>query len=182
VIAADLTDAAQPPRVMSEVVTKAGRIDVLVNNAGVMLLGPIVGAPLEEWERMIDINVRGLLHCAHAALPHLLQAAEQGPRKVADLVNISSVAERKINNGSGVYNLTKHGVDPRRPLAERLSSRTRACSSDRNNDFLGARAAGRGRERATSARPALRALTRQHPPLRRPGLQGPGSLGRTCSR
>jgi NADP-dependent 3-hydroxy acid dehydrogenase YdfG len=110
VIAADLTDAAQPPRVVSEVVAKAGRIDVLVNNAGTMLLGPIVGAPLEEWERMIDINVRGLLHCAHAALPHLLEAAAQGPRKVADLVNVSSVAGRKINNGSGIYNLTKHGI------------------------------------------------------------------------
>jgi NADP-dependent 3-hydroxy acid dehydrogenase YdfG len=110
VIAADLTDAAQPPRVMSEVVDKVGRIDVLVNNAGAMLLGPIVGAPIEEWERMIDINVRGLLHCAHAALPHLIKAAEQGPRNVADLVNVSSVAGRKINNGSGVYNLTKHGV------------------------------------------------------------------------
>jgi NADP-dependent 3-hydroxy acid dehydrogenase YdfG len=110
VIVADLTDSAQPPRVMSEVVAKAGRIDVLVNNAGVMLLGPIVGAPLEEWERMIDINVRALLHCAHAALPYLLEAAEQGPRNVADLVNISSVAGRKVNSGSGVYNLTKHGV------------------------------------------------------------------------
>ncbi|MFZ1925194.1 MAG: SDR family NAD(P)-dependent oxidoreductase [Solirubrobacteraceae bacterium] len=110
VIAADLTDAAQPPRVMSEVVAKAGRIDVLINNAGMMLLGPIVGAPLEEWERMIDINVRALLHCAHAALPHLLEAAQQGPRNVADLVNVSSVAGRKVNNGSGVYNLTKHGV------------------------------------------------------------------------
>ncbi|HEY5287198.1 MAG TPA: SDR family NAD(P)-dependent oxidoreductase [Solirubrobacteraceae bacterium] len=110
VIAADLTDAVEPPRVMSEVVAKAGRIDVLVNNAGMMLLGPIVGAPIEEWEQMIDINVRALLHCAHAALPHLLEAAEQGPRNVADLVNVSSVAGRKVNSGSGVYNLTKHGI------------------------------------------------------------------------
>ena len=109
-IAADLTDAAEPPRVMSEVVAKAGRIDVLVNNAGTMLLGPIVDAPIEEWERMIDINVRALLHCAHAALPHLLQAAQEGPRNVADMVNVSSVAGRKVNSGSGVYNLTKHGV------------------------------------------------------------------------
>lgn len=109
-IVADLTEVAQPPRVMSEVVAKAGRIDVLVNNAGMMLLGPILDAPLDEWERMIDINVRALLHCAHAALPHLLEAASQGPRKVADLVNVSSVAGRKINKGSGVYNLTKHGV------------------------------------------------------------------------
>ena len=110
VIAADLTDPAQPQRVVDEVVQRAGRLDVLVNNAGVMLLGPIVGAPLEEWEQMIDINVRALLRCAHAALPHLLQAAEQGPRKVADMVNISSTAGRVANNGSGVYNLTKFGI------------------------------------------------------------------------
>ncbi len=110
VIPADLTDAAQAPRVIDEVISKAGRLDILVNNAGVMLLGPISGAPLEEWERMIDINVRGLLHCSHAALPHLLAAAEQGPRNVADMVNISSVAGRNVNVGSGVYNLTKHGV------------------------------------------------------------------------
>ncbi len=76
VVPADLTDAAEPPRVIGEVADRAGRIDILVNNAGVMLLGPISGAPVEEWERMIDINLRGLLHCAHAALPHLLRAAE----------------------------------------------------------------------------------------------------------
>ena len=110
VIPADLTDAAEAPRVIAEVVAKEGRIDILINNAGVMLLGPISGAPVEEWERMIDINLRGLLHCAHAALPHLLKAAEQGPRNVADMVNISSVAGRTVNVGSGVYNLTKHGV------------------------------------------------------------------------
>jgi len=110
VVPADLTDAAEAPRVMAEVLSRAGRIDILVNNAGVMLLGPIVDAPIEEWERMIDINLRGLLYSAHAALPHLLQAAEQGPRNVADMVNISSVAGRTVNLGSGVYNLTKHGV------------------------------------------------------------------------
>jgi NADP-dependent 3-hydroxy acid dehydrogenase YdfG len=110
VIPADLTDPAEAPRVIEDVLAKAGRIDILVNNAGVMLLGPIAGAPLQEWERMIDINLRGLLHCAHAALPHLLQAAEQSPRNVADMVNISSVAGRAVNSGSGVYNLTKHGV------------------------------------------------------------------------
>jgi NADP-dependent 3-hydroxy acid dehydrogenase YdfG len=110
VIAADLTDATQAPRVIDEVVDKAGRLDILINNAGVMLLGPISQAPVDEWEQMIDINIRGLLHCAHAALPHLLAAAEQGPRNVADMVNISSVAGRVARNGSGVYNLTKHGV------------------------------------------------------------------------
>jgi NADP-dependent 3-hydroxy acid dehydrogenase YdfG len=110
VVAADLTEAAEAPRVIDEVVSKAGRLDILINNAGVMLLGPIEDAPLDEWQRMIDINIRGLLNCSHAALPHLLQAAEQGPRNVADIVNISSVAGRVARSGSGVYNLTKHGV------------------------------------------------------------------------
>ena len=59
---------------------------------------------------MIAINVNGLLYCAHAALPHLLAAAQDGPRRVADMVNISSVAGRVARSGSGVYNLTKHGV------------------------------------------------------------------------
>jgi NADP-dependent 3-hydroxy acid dehydrogenase YdfG len=110
VIATDLTDPAEPPRMVEEVVAQAGRIDILVNNAGVMLLGPIADAPLEEWERMLEINVRALLRCAHAALPHLLAAAAQGPRNVADMVNISSVAGRTATAGAGVYNLTKWGV------------------------------------------------------------------------
>ena len=82
----------------------------MVNNAGVMLLGPVVDAPVEEWDRMVDLNVKGLLYVAHAALPHLLAAAEDGPRQVADLVNVSSVAGRVARSGSGVYNATKHAV------------------------------------------------------------------------
>ena len=59
---------------------------------------------------MVDLNVKGLLYVAKAALPHLLEAAESGPRMVADLVNISSVAGRRARSGSAVYNATKHGV------------------------------------------------------------------------
>ena len=55
-----------------------------------MLLGPVVGADVEEWKRMLAINVQGLLYTTHAALPHLLSAAADGPRGVADIVNISS--------------------------------------------------------------------------------------------
>lgn len=82
-----------------------------MNNAGVMLLGPIVDAPTAEWDRMVALNLQGLLYVAHAALPHLLTAADSGPRNVADLVNISSVAGRRATPNSGVYNLTKFGVN-----------------------------------------------------------------------
>jgi len=106
----DVTERAQAEALVATAVDVFGRLDTLVNNAGVMLLGPIVGAPLDEWDRMIDLNVNGLLSCAHAALPHLLAAAETDPRRVADLVNVSSVAGRVARAGAGVYNLTKHGV------------------------------------------------------------------------
>jgi len=109
-IEADVTDQTQAAAVVERTVTELGRLDILVNNAGVMLLGPAVDAPLEEWERMVAINVMGLLYCTYAALPHLLAAAEEEPRRLADLVNISSVAGRKPNAGSGVYNLSKFGV------------------------------------------------------------------------
>ena len=109
-IETDVTDQAQVTRVIQAIVDRFGRLDVVVNNAGVMLLGPIEDAPTEDWDRMIALNLQGLLYVAHAALPHLLTAAEDAPRHVADLVNISSVAGRVARKGAGVYNLTKHGV------------------------------------------------------------------------
>jgi NADP-dependent 3-hydroxy acid dehydrogenase YdfG len=109
-IEADVTEREQAERTVARTVDELGRLDTLVNNAGVMLLGPALDAPLQEWERMISVNLNGLLYCAHAALPHLLAAAEDEPRQVADMVNISSVAGRVARGGSAVYNLTKHGV------------------------------------------------------------------------
>jgi NADP-dependent 3-hydroxy acid dehydrogenase YdfG len=111
VVASDLTEREQAGAAVSRVVAERGRLDVVVNVAGVMLNGPIVGAPLDEWERMVAINVRGLLYVCHAALPHLLRAAASDPRQVADLVNISSIAGRFANRGAGVYNATKFGVN-----------------------------------------------------------------------
>ena len=110
VLESDVTSEQQATDAVERTVAELGRLDTLINNAGVMLLGPAVGAPLAEWQQMVELNVLGLLYCAHAALPHLLRAAEDGPRRVADMVNISSVAGRVARNGSGVYNLTKHGV------------------------------------------------------------------------
>jgi NADP-dependent 3-hydroxy acid dehydrogenase YdfG len=110
VLESDITDQQQAADAVARTVAELGRLDTLINNAGVMLLGPAVGAPLAEWQRLIELNVLGLLYCAHAALPHLLRAAEDGPRRVADMVNLSSVAGRVVRSGSGVYNLSKHGV------------------------------------------------------------------------
>jgi len=106
----DVTDRAAAAELVDGVAADHGRLDIVINNAGVMLNGPIENAPLDEWERMVDVNVKGLLYVAHAAVPHLLRAADEEPRRVADLVNISSVAGRVARMGSGVYNLTKHGV------------------------------------------------------------------------
>jgi NADP-dependent 3-hydroxy acid dehydrogenase YdfG len=110
-VGADITDHAQAEGAVQQVVERFGRLDILVNNAGLMLLGPVVGADAEEWDRMIAVNVQGLLYTTRAAVPHLLQAAEQGPRRVADIVNISSIAGRVAGKGFGVYNLTKFGVN-----------------------------------------------------------------------
>jgi NADP-dependent 3-hydroxy acid dehydrogenase YdfG len=109
-IPADVSKHNEATGAVEQTVSELGRLDTLVNNAGVMLLGPALDAPIEEWQRMINVNLYGLLYCTHAGLPHLLRAAEDSPRRVADLVNISSVAGRVARAGSGVYNLTKHGV------------------------------------------------------------------------
>jgi len=110
VLESDITDEQQATEAVERTVTELGRLDTLVNDAGVMLLGPAVGAPLKEWQQMVELNVLGLLYCAHAALPHLLRAAQDEPRRVADMVNVSSAAGRVARNGSGVYSLTKFGI------------------------------------------------------------------------
>jgi NADP-dependent 3-hydroxy acid dehydrogenase YdfG len=111
VIEADVTNEADARAAVARTVAELGRLDTVVNNAGVMLLGPLVDADTGEWSRMIDLNVSALLHVSHAALPHLLNAAENGPRRVSDLVNISSVAGRVARSGSGVYNASKWAVN-----------------------------------------------------------------------
>jgi NADP-dependent 3-hydroxy acid dehydrogenase YdfG len=111
VLESDVTDEAAAREAVERTVAELGRLDTLVNNAGVMLLGPIVAAPVEEWQRMVQLNVLGLMYMTHAALPHLLTAAETEPRRVADIVNISSVAGRVARSGSGVYNASKWGVN-----------------------------------------------------------------------
>ena len=110
VIPCDITDQRQAERLVTRTVRELGRLDTVVNNAGVMLLGPIAGGSLDDWNLMLDVNVRGALYVSHAALPHLLTAAESAPRHVADLVNVSSMSGRQAHAGSALYNLTKFGI------------------------------------------------------------------------
>ncbi|MBF6332133.1 SDR family NAD(P)-dependent oxidoreductase [Nocardia transvalensis] len=109
-LGADVADEEQARGAVERTVTEFGRLDILVNNAGVALVGPVLDAPVTEWRQMVGINLLGTMYCAQAALPHLLRAAETGPRQVADMVNISSTAGRKAVQGNAVYSATKHAV------------------------------------------------------------------------
>ncbi len=103
-IPADVGEEDQARAFVERAHAELGRLDALVNNAGVMLLGPIEDAPTDEWRTMVHANVFGVLYCTHAALP-LMRGQGSG-----HVVNVSSVAGRVANSGSGVYNLTKFGV------------------------------------------------------------------------
>ncbi|HEY4428339.1 MAG TPA: SDR family NAD(P)-dependent oxidoreductase [Solirubrobacteraceae bacterium] len=100
----DVGEEDQARAFVERAAAELGRLDVLVNNAGVMLLGPIENAPTEEWRQMVHVNVFGVLYCTHAALP-LMRSQGSG-----HIVNVSSVAGRFARAGSAVYNLTKFGV------------------------------------------------------------------------
>ncbi|MFF8020515.1 SDR family NAD(P)-dependent oxidoreductase [Streptomyces sp. NPDC007896] len=110
VVPADITTAQAAAEAVERAVEGLGRLDTLVNNAGLMLLGPAPSADLNDWRRMIDINLMGLMYTAHAAVPHLVKAAAEEPRRVADIVNIGSLAGRNAYAMSAVYSATKFGV------------------------------------------------------------------------
>jgi len=101
----DVGDEAQASAFVRRAHDELGGLNILINNAGVMLLGPVTGGDTDEWRRMINANCFGVLYCTHAALPLLGEAAG------GDIVNVSSVAGRQATLGSAVYNMTKWGVN-----------------------------------------------------------------------
>jgi clavulanate-9-aldehyde reducatase len=103
-VEADITDEPQAREFIQRAHDELGGLHLLVNNAGVMLLGPVAEADTEEWRRMISVNLLGLLYCTHAALPLIEQSGG------GDIVNVSSVAGRRADAGGAVYNMTKFGV------------------------------------------------------------------------
>ena len=99
----DVTDPASVQRAVSETVGHFGRLDALVNNAGLMQSGLILGADVSEWRRMVDTNLLGSMYAVHAALPFLLETK-------GAVVQVSSTAARSASLGSGVYAATKFGI------------------------------------------------------------------------
>jgi clavulanate-9-aldehyde reducatase len=100
----DVSDEGAANAFVTGAQDRLGGLDVLINNAGVMLLGPVAGADTDEWRRMLDVNLFGVLYCTHAALPLMAEAGG------GHIVNVSSVAGRRAAAGAAVYNMTKFGV------------------------------------------------------------------------
>lgn len=110
-IETDVTRRDDVQRLVDSAVKKFGRIDVLLNNAGLMPLSPLERLKVEDWERMVDVNIKGVLYGIAAALPHMKQ------QQSGHIINVSSVAGHKVRPGSAVYSATKHAV---RALSEGL--------------------------------------------------------------
>lgn len=102
-ISSDVRSVAEVQAMIDLCVTSFGGVDVLVNNAGMGVFDPLIDAKLEDWHLMIDVNVKGLLNCVHAALPHLIKSK-------GHIVNLGSVASHNVFANSGVYSCTKHAV------------------------------------------------------------------------
>jgi NADP-dependent 3-hydroxy acid dehydrogenase YdfG len=110
-VPADVTDAEQVSTAVQRAVAELGRLDTLVNNAGTMQMGAAAEASLRDWDDMVAVNVQGVLYATRAALPHLIDAAADSPRGVADVVTVSSTAGWVARPGTAVYALTKFGVN-----------------------------------------------------------------------
>ncbi|WP_285106402.1 SDR family NAD(P)-dependent oxidoreductase [Promicromonospora sp. MEB111] len=103
-VSLDVTDRSSVQAAVDVAVSEFGSLDLLVNNAGVMLVGPVLGADTEDWARMIATNLMGSMHMIHAALPHLL--ASKGT-----VIQTSSTSGRIASAGSSAYAATKFGVN-----------------------------------------------------------------------
>lgn len=110
-VATDVTDSTQVQALVDAAIAKFGRVDVMINNAGVMPHSPLERRKIADWDRMIDVNIKGVLYGIAAALPSMQE------RKSGHIINVSSVAGHKVRSGSAVYAATKHAV---RALSEGL--------------------------------------------------------------
>ncbi|AZV20895.1 MULTISPECIES: SDR family oxidoreductase [unclassified Mesorhizobium] len=104
ILQTDVTDVGQVRRLVDHAVETHGRVDVVINNAGLMPHSPLERGKVEDWDRMIDVNIKGVLYGIAAALPHMKT------QKSGHIINVSSVAGHKVGPGGAVYAATKHAV------------------------------------------------------------------------
>ncbi|CAN7425129.1 SDR family oxidoreductase [Mesorhizobium sp. LjRoot246] len=104
ILQTDVTDVGQVRRLVDHAVKTHGRVDVIINNAGLMPHSPLERGKVEDWDRMIDVNIKGVLYGIAAALPHMKT------QKSGHIINVSSVAGHKVGPGGAVYAATKHAV------------------------------------------------------------------------
>jgi NADP-dependent 3-hydroxy acid dehydrogenase YdfG len=100
----DVTRKSDCDSLVDTVVEKWGKVDVLINNAGLMPLSYFKSGKVEEWEQMVDVNIKGVLYCTSAVVPYMLE------KKSGHIINISSVAGRIVFAGGSVYCATKHAI------------------------------------------------------------------------
>ncbi|MDR3369713.1 SDR family oxidoreductase [Rhodoferax sp.] len=115
--ATDVTQRTQVSALVDAAVQNFGRIDVLINNAGLMPQSPLDRIKVDDWDQMIDVNIKGVLYGIAAALPHMQR------QKAGHIINVSSVAGHKVGPGGAVYSATKHAV---RALSEGLRQEVKA--------------------------------------------------------
>ena len=116
-LATDVTDRAQVKALVDAAVQAYGRVDVMINNAGLMPQSLLERLKIDEWDRMIDVNIKGVLYGIAAALPHMKT------QKSGHFINVSSVAGHKVRPGGTVYSATKHAV---RVISEGLRQEVKA--------------------------------------------------------
>jgi len=116
-LATDVTERTQVSALIDAAVQTFGRIDVLINNAGLMPQSPLDRLKVDDWDQMIDVNIKGVLYGIAAALPHMQR------QKAGHIINVSSVAGHKVGPGGAVYSATKHAV---RALSEGLRQEVKA--------------------------------------------------------
>jgi NADP-dependent 3-hydroxy acid dehydrogenase YdfG len=100
----DVTDANQVQRLVDKAVQTYGRVDVIINNAGLMPHSPLERLKIDDWNRMIDVNIKGVLYGIAAVIPYMKE------QKSGHIINVSSVAGHKVRAGGVVYAATKHAV------------------------------------------------------------------------
>jgi NADP-dependent 3-hydroxy acid dehydrogenase YdfG len=100
----DVTRKSDCDSLVNIVVEKWGKVDILINNAGLMPLSYFKNGKVEEWEQMVDVNIKGVLYCTSAVVPHMIE------KKSGHIINISSVAGRIVFAGGSVYCATKHAI------------------------------------------------------------------------